>query len=134
MEPTEIKEYESKPNTKNFIQWAKNAGTLMVFIAMVGLGIALIDMGNTQEELHATLGEVKTFQVEGRERTFKARAITCATVILDNDRTFPLSDDCTEADVVKYYPGQICSGLGLPEGCGSLFVPSPYDDPTVPDS
>lgn len=76
---------------------------------------------------------VKDTQAAGIERGYKNRAVTCQSLIVDNDRTFALTDDCTEPDVMKYLPPEICQVMGATsaDGCGTQFKPSPFNDPGV---
>lgn len=118
----EIKPYEPTPTASNFLRWAKNIGTFLVLGTVVVLAVILTDISTTQDEITLT-------QSQGKERTFQTRAVACETLIIDNDRTFELTGNCTGDDVLKYYPPAICVMLGSPAVCGTEYEPSPYPDP-----
>jgi hypothetical protein len=102
-------------------QWAET----IITVAIIGLYAMIFFMWSV-------VGAVKSEQANGRERGFKNRAVVCQSLMVDNDRSWALTDDCTEPDVMKYYPPLLCQTMGATQadGCGTEFSPSPFHDPT----
>ncbi len=122
MEPEDVTVYESDSGSKNFGSWMRNALTVVLLVGIVGTLAAVGLVIRTQEEIQA-------FQTDGRIRSYQTRAIACSTLIIDNDRNFQLTGDCTIPGVMAFYPARICEYFGYPKNCGSQFVASPYTDP-----
>lgn len=102
---------------------------LGAYVAVFLLFGAIGRIENSQKELQRNQQDVLVNQEAGKERGFQIRAVSCESVIIDNDRRFALSDNCTEDDVIKYYPPGVCEYLGNPPVCGTKYEPSPYPDP-----
>lgn len=102
---------------------------LGVYLAVFFLFEALGDMKVRQDHLKDQQTEILGNQGEGQIRGYKSRAIACESVIIDNDRTFALAEDCTEDALLPYYPPEICSLLTAPALCGTEFTPSRFRDP-----
>lgn len=103
-------------------QWAEGVITVAV------LGVYLVCM-----LLFKFLGDIEDNQKAAEERGYKNRAVNCQQLFTDDDRIAPITDDCTEPAVLKYFPQEIClqMGVSIRGGCGSAFQPSPYSDPLL---
>lgn len=103
-------------------QWAETIITVAVF----GLYVLVIFLFNF-------LGNIEENQGAAEERGYKNRAVACQVLFVDDDRFAPITDDCTEPAVMKYYPPEICLRMGasVRDGCGRAFEPSPYRDPPL---
>lgn len=111
-----------------FRQWVEpilTVGVAAIFVALFFMFGAIADLQHQQDDIIQN-------QAEGRERTFQTRAVQCESVIIDNDRDFALTSNCTTDEVLAYYPPTICEYFDNPANCGTKFVPSPYPDPPRP--
>jgi len=103
-------------------QWAETIITVAI-IGLYALVVMLFNfLGNIEDKVDAT-------QEQGNHRL----AVDCQQLFIDDDRTAPITDDCTQPGVMKYYPAEICRVMGATgrDGCGTAFEPSPYQDPPV---
>lgn len=108
-----------------FRRWAEPA----IVVLIIGAYVLMILLFGAINKIQANQEDIITNQDEGKERGFQTRAVACESVIIDNDRTFPLSLNCTDGDVIKYYPPAVCVYFGNPPICGTKYQQSPYPDP-----
>lgn len=134
---------EKEPVTERFFQrWIEPILVILVLGLFVGMivGATLLDKQNDEVvELQTTIDEMKAFQSQIREaqraaeqRGYKLRALDCQLLIYDDDRAGPITNDCTEAPILGYYPPQVCALLRAPISCGHKFEASRYQTP-VPE-
>jgi hypothetical protein len=50
----------------------------------------------------------RNFLETGRSLGFERGAVDCLTIVVDNDRDFALPQYCQRAEVVVYYPPEVC--------------------------
>lgn len=102
-----------------WLQWAET----IITVAIVGLYLIIWF-------LFGIISDVRHNQKTGAERGFKSRAVACQSLIVDNDRSFALTDDCTEPNVMKFLPPEVCRVMGATQadGCGTEFAASPFKD------
>lgn len=87
-----------------------------------GLSAKLTEIDNAQGLLRDAFQDIIDNQEASRERGFINRSVSCQAVVVDNDRTWEIPDECLEDDVIKYYPPSLCAVLSLGPPCGSGVI------------
>jgi hypothetical protein len=69
-------------------------------------------------------GESTTNNIEkSRQLGFERGSIDCLTLVVDDDRAFDLPSYCHRAEVIIYYPPDVCRAFLPDEGsCGRAWV------------
>jgi len=87
--------------------------TLSLFVLFVAVLSLLGTVLKFRQDIGRDLRDIKLNIEQNRERAFINRALGCLTLVIDNDRTFPLPPTCIEPEVSKYYPTQVCNEFQL---------------------
>lgn len=93
--------------------------TWAMFVAVLAAVFVLAVIGTVAMlGISGSVDKVGTDITSGRERGYRTRAVGCMSLIIDNDRTFDLTPDCTIPEVAAWYPPQVCQMLALDPRCG----------------
>ncbi len=101
--------------------WGMIVAMMAMFfvLTIVGAGV-MQSVSHNVDQLSGDVAALQDGQEAARERGYINRSISCMQVIVDNDRTFPLTGECTDQDVAAYYPNEVCEQLPVVvPGCGS---------------
>lgn len=95
-------------------------GVVVILLAIGALvASAAFDARTAAHQARDEAKDAETQVLLGREIGWQRGSIDCLVMLVDDDRGFAMPPYCLRAEVVPWYPVEVCPSLGSPAGCGS---------------